>query len=280
MKQTLEKIVSKVKEVGKESWKAVKDNAKVLALGTALAIGGAAYGGEIKIYNSDGVSGNGVGGSIMYNQNIQDANELYDIYDAPWSGAPQNPEPNWLKIYSAPYTEELQYDCRPINSTTTLNTKLSVVNGPVTCQNKIKFQITDNTNLEWQNIIAERYGLDDINDSNNIKNKWDVKYINGQWIQLAPLVNQSGIYDQIPIKKFNHVDLNRDRKVNFLDFAVYANEYGKDNTSNPNRFGSYVGADVNDLGAYADIDRNGSVDVNDLNYISYEWLWNADDPNT
>lgn len=39
--------------------------------------------------------------------------------------------------------------------------------------------------------------------------------------------------------------------------------------------------DVNDLGAYADIDRNGSVDVgdfNDLGALTNEWLWDADDP--
>lgn len=90
----------------------------------------------------------------------------------------------------------------------------------------------------------------------------------------------TGVYDKRKIIIRNHADLNRDRKVDFEDYAVWAGEYGKDNVSDPNRFGSYVGADVNDLGAYADIDRSGNVDVNDLGYVSYEWLWDAQDANT
>ncbi len=94
------------------------------------------------------------------------------------------------------------------------------------------------------------------------------------------IINNFIIFNLRKREFFNHADLNRDRIVNGLDFAIYANEYGKDNISDPNRFGEFVGADVNDLGAYADINRSGVVDYNDLSAFSGEWLWDANDPNT
>ena len=64
---------------------------------------------------------------------------------------------------------------------------------------------------------------------------------------------------------FNHADFNRDRRIDGLDFDIFNENFGRDNVSDPNTFGSYVGSDVNDFNAYADIDRNGNVDNNDLN---------------
>lgn len=61
---------------------------------------------------------------------------------------------------------------------------------------------------------------------------------------------------------------------------------------NPNIFGSNVGAEVNDFGAYADMtdtyDANnvmvsygdGVVDYNDLGAFYDEWLWDANEPKT
>lgn len=40
------------------------------------------------------------------------------------------------------------------------------------------------------------------------------------------------------------------------------------------------GSDPTALGDYADIDGNGTVDVNDLTDFCFEWLWDADDPST
>jgi len=79
---------------------------------------------------------------------------------------------------------------------------------------------------------------------------------------------------------YNHADLNRDRKVNGLDYAIWAGSFGRNNETDPNTFGSYVGSEPNNLGAYADIDRSGAVDYEDLNIFSGEWLYNANDPNT
>ena len=39
------------------------------------------------------------------------------------------------------------------------------------------------------------------------------------------------------------------------------------------KFGTNVGKDVNDLGAYADINRSGAVDMNDLGSFAFEYLW-------
>ncbi len=44
-------------------------------------------------------------------------------------------------------------------------------------------------------------------------------------------------------------------------------------------FGSYVGSEPNDLGAYADINRSSVVDFNDLDIFSGEWFWGANTEN-
>ena len=53
--------------------------------------------------------------------------------------------------------------------------------------------------------------------------------------------------------------------INGLDFAIWANNLGRNNETDPNTFGSYVGSDVNNFNAYADINRSGTVDYDDLN---------------
>jgi len=63
---------------------------------------------------------------------------------------------------------------------------------------------------------------------------------------------------------FNHADLNRDRKVNGLDFEIFRENFGRNNETDPNTFGDYVGSEPNDFNAYADINRSGSVDFEDL----------------
>jgi len=248
----------------------------ILAIG---ALVGSVNASNIRIWNF-GEGAKNVGGSSVNLKNISDANEAFDVWDVNWVGQQPNPLEKWLKIHSEPYVEELQIDSRPINSTTTIHEKLSVADGlgfpgsaSVPCSNKIKFQIVDNTDLEWKNIIAERYGLDDVNNPSNIKDIWDVKYKDGQYIYLDDITDlTSRVYDNILIKPFNHADLNRDGKVNNLDYNILANNWrrtGIDKGSNP--------TDVND---YADIDGTTVVDNNDLREFSYEWLWDADDPNT
>ncbi len=143
--------------------------------------------------------------------------------------------------------------------------------------------------LNDKNVIVKIYDKNaDINNPNsNPITSFDPFYesINNAgafgWFQSGSFTSQTqGIYGQIVYDIKNQADLNRDGRVSLSDFAILGNEWMKDNISNPNRFGSYVGKDVNDLGAYADIDRSGAVDFNDLGIYCSEYLWDADDSNT
>jgi len=123
------------------------------------------------------------------------------------------------------------------------------------------------------------YNSGDVNEPNNLLGVYDMKYMdksNGK----IPLIINNGLSYQLLVKFFNHADLNRDRKVNGLDYAIWAGSFGRSNETDPNTFGGYVGSEPNNFNAYADIDRNGIVDYNDLSLFSGEWLYNADDPNT
>jgi hypothetical protein len=64
-----------------------------------------------------------------------------------------------------------------------------------------------------------------------------------------------------------------------LDFEIFKENYGRNNETDPNTFGSYVGSEPNNYNAYADINRDGSVDYSDLSIFSGEWLYNADTEN-
>ncbi len=180
--------------------------------------------GDIKIINNSP----NVAGSSMNIKNIEGATEGYDAsfdFDYNPSGTSK------LRIYSfnpncLPYTDKLSIDSRGINSVTPFHNELYCNDNGVDAQNFIKFKIQDNTHLEWKTIFAERYGLDDINDVNNVKNVWDVKIVNNTYLQLPDLVDQSqGVYDNILRKDYNHADLNRDGKVDFKDYAIFANNW-------------------------------------------------------
>ena len=121
----------------------------------------------------------------------------------------------------------------------------------------------------------------DVNDSASIPiTSFDPIYESTQhtatfgWFQSGSFESQtSGIYAQLVYEVYNHSDLNRDKKVNFEDYAILVNEFGKNNTTDSERFGEYVGSNPADLGAYADIDRLGTVDINDLSAFCSEYLF-------
>lgn len=262
----LEKIV----EISKDIGKTIKRNVKKALIVASLPfiINNHVEGKYLDVYNIG--TADGVGDSRMNIRHISGAEELYDTTDFPWSRAPPNPEDSWLKIYSDPYGEELDGDSRPSNSTTPVHLKLSVVKNPVTSPNKIKIDIKDYTSFTWKNIIVEQYGLGDVNEPNNIKVSYDIKQCTGQSILLDELVNQSPdvVYDNWMIRFYNHADLNRDQKVDFKDYAIWAMNYGRTETMPRNN--------TNDLGAYADVNRDGVVDFKDLNDFSHEWLWESE----
>ncbi len=280
MVKTLENFVNSTKEVGKDIRKHWKETITAIALPFVFTNNVEA--GRLRVYNRS----NDVTFSSAYIDYIDGATEGKDgNHDSYYL----SDNPNILHIYSVNNLcdpNKLQVDARGINSTTTYNLELYNKEFVETADNFFRFRMYDSNNFEWKNLF-----LGDKNDSNDIIA--DIKYVissDGRTYEdgtpygdfYIDDVNDTptGVYDKRKIMPFNHADLNRDRKVNGLDYAVFANEFGKDNISDPNRFGSYVGKDVNDLGAYADINRDGFVDPCDLGDFSYEWLWDADDPNT
>ncbi len=93
-----------------------------------------------------GAPENNIGGSIVRYEHLNGADENYDTIDVPWSQAPPNPYPKWLKSHTEPYVVKLKEDARPLSSDTTFQAKLSVVDtigGGVTCPNKLYFEFLD-----------------------------------------------------------------------------------------------------------------------------------------
>ncbi len=70
---------------------------------------------------------NNIGSSTLYQKHRSDAQENYDARDGPWSTAPIPPYDDWVKIYTEPYSEELETDARPIDSESIFQANLSAV---------------------------------------------------------------------------------------------------------------------------------------------------------
>ncbi|MFA7708242.1 MAG: dockerin type I domain-containing protein [Candidatus Pacearchaeota archaeon] len=298
----LEKIANTGKAVAKYSKKALdttkeflKDNYKsiVLGVGYAAGVGSGAYlvdkamvgeaeAGQIQIYNKGKAPSVIVNGDCVYIQHKKGSLEGTDGEDVLYT-----PSTNKLHIYSHnnPTNTDLLQDSRDSNSMSSFSLPLTNDGFSGTTTNYLRFILNDSNDFEWKNIF-----LSGTNESDTVVA--DIKYVinsNGKTVNgisygdftLGTLSGTAkGIYDTRKIKFFNHADLNRDGKVNIIDYTKFANEFGKDNTSNPNRFGANVGSNPSDLGAYADIDRSGAVDNLDLIILGDEWLWDANDPNT
>ena len=70
----------------------------------------------IEIANGNWVYGSGVGIGTLYLRHLAGAQESVDTFDVAWSNAPANPNANWLRIHTAPYSTILETDARPTNS--------------------------------------------------------------------------------------------------------------------------------------------------------------------
>jgi len=202
----------------------------------------------------------------VYIKHVSGATEGNDSEDAiypDWS-------PNPLHIYSHNNNGiDYMLDARSDNSTTTYDLHLKNIGFFGTADNFLRFKLLNNTNLEWKNIF-----LGDANDSNNIVA--DIKNIiyNGDISSTGkpygdfhlPDIDGSnvGVYDKRKVFFYNYSDFNRDRRVDGLDFAIFRENYGRNNETDPNTFGSYVGSEPNNYNAYADIDRSGTVGPEDL----------------
>ena len=255
----------------------VRDNAKIVILSGSLVFSGMAYAGNLRIDNMS----SSVSGSLMNSKHVEGATEGYDNYgiDSEWLNSPYQ-----LQIYSNNPNSNpslLAKDARGPNSTTAHNIELYNNGFQGTADNSLEFSFKkgDTTNFEWKNIFFNING-----------NKLDIKYsINtGKGVGIYNLLDlegtQTGVYNTGDLEFFNHADLNRDKRVDGLDYNILANNWGRTGIvkgSNPADFNDY--ADIENLydsngvmSAYGD----GVVDYNDLGCFIDEYLWNANDPNT
>jgi len=246
-------------------------------------VGGANAGNiKIKAWVDHGSAGNS---SHVNFSNIVDASEGFDSKDSPFIQNPSSKIKTYSEISESPY--ELSTNAKDINSTTDSNMKTETIIDGIGGDEYWSIDITDMNDLEWKNDFIERYGKNgNPNDSNDVLDIWDVKYKDGKgWFQSGSFPIQGrGLYDQLIRESFNHADLNRDGKVDFLDHNILAGNFG--------RTGVVKGSDPNALGDYADIENlydaegrmisygDGTVDMNDVAYFMCEWLWNVQDPNT
>lgn len=274
MKNTLENILNSVKEIRKNIKKHWKETLTAIVLPFIFTVSIDAD--RLKVYNRS----NEVSGTPVNIKHVDGAEEGHDINDSIYINSPSP-----LQIYSNNPNHnpnELSTDARGPDSTTTFNLELYNNGFPGFADNYIRFSwYYEEGNDEWKNMF-----FGDTDDSNNVV--CDVKYVivNGSTypsgtpygdIDLPDVKgSKEGVYDKRKIFLFNHADFNRDKKVNGLDYAIFANNFGR---NDPN-LGSNVGADPSNLDDYSDINRDGVIDMIDLDDFTYEWLWDANDPNT
>lgn len=222
-------------------------------------------------------------------RHISGASEGDDGYDTP----DLNPPSNYTNIFSEIPGWEYMTDARPPESTTRFKIKKETKDVQNPYNEWLQFCIKDHSNLEWKNIFAERYDKDiNIDDPNNQPTHiWDVKKLSGpnaeDWFMAREgSIPHPGIYAQLKVIPYNQADLNRDRKVDFIDWAIFARNWqrtGFDKGSNPNNLDDYAdigpNIDSNADGKF-EIYGDGTVDMNDSSIFINEWLWDADDPNT
>lgn len=97
----------------------------------------------LEVAAGDWTPGSGIGVGACYVQHEAGATEDWlDGHDRNWSSAPPNPNVKWLKIFTAPYGDDLRVDCRATDSETVFAGQLlaMVTNGTdVSCTNRLRF---------------------------------------------------------------------------------------------------------------------------------------------
>jgi hypothetical protein len=199
-------------------------------------------------------------------------------YDYLFSPLPWNPAIDFYSKTSLPYpADKLKKDVRPPESTTSINIEISGrgLGDPenATLQFVISYPQGED-NFSWKNIIGElSQRVDDGNGGYKyaLIGNYDIKNLVNSATTISISINNGETIgsDFFPSHKldysfFHYCDFNRDRQTNGLDFAIFSDNFGRNNETDPNTFGSYVGSEPNNFNAYADIDRNGSVDFEDL----------------
>jgi hypothetical protein len=286
------KFITGLKEIvgfGKDIGRVIKKNSKKALIIASLPfiINSSVKAGRLNTYCATSFTRPYIG--ISHKAGAREPEEGYDNgVDVRFNG---NQFPPTIDIYSKinldPY--RLMIDARPPESTTTINSEISGrgLGAPENANLQFTFYDIGENNFSWKNIIGElSQRVDDGNGGHKyaLIGNYDIKNLVSS-AKTIPISINNGITQgdkffpshKLDFKFFNHADLNRDRRVDGRDFAIFANNFGR---NDPTTLGDNVGSDPNNLDAYADFDRNGIVDFNDLSIFSGKWLWDANDPNT
>ena len=217
--------------------------------------------GEVDIANADQlyllfIGNQGISTSILTIRHTQGVAEGHDGWDASFLEAPTPALDIYSKVNFDPY--KLMRDSRPPESMTTIIAEIRGrgLSSPVNATLEV---ITGDTLSEhiFDNKIIIGYLYDTSNnllDSYNIKNMAEL----GQTISITV---GNGLSYYLKVRFYDIEDLNRDRIVDFRDFAEFTEVYG---TS---------GHSAEDIWADgADFDKSGDVGISDLSYFIEGWL--------
>jgi hypothetical protein len=210
-------------------------------------------------------------------QHITGATENYDTaYDAVYL---QGPDPRicfYSKTLSLPPEDRLKKDAHPPESMTPFNIEISGsgLSAPENAELVPSFSYYLGDNFSWKNIIGElSQRVDDGNGGYKyaLIGNYDIKNLVSS-AKTIPISINNGITQgdvffpshKLDYNFYNHADFNRDRRIDGLDFEILRDNFGRNNETDPNTFGDYVGSEPNNFNAYADINRSGTVDFDDL----------------
>jgi hypothetical protein len=243
--------------------KAAKGLTGLLGAGAvALGMSGEVRGDTIQFIGYAGLTTNTTPVNLVHESG---ADEDYiageDSTATPLQGTSNN------RLISIIPSHELSTDKRDVGSVTDYNVNAETIGATVGQDNYWNFSVIENTGDSFikKNIFGERYGLDNREDPNNVKDVFDVKYVanndlegigNG-WIVSGEVPVSSGLYDQWKIKFFNSADINRDGSADALDYSILTNNLG--------RTGVNKGSNISAFGDYSDINGDGNVDSTDEN---------------
>lgn len=181
------------------------------------------------------------------------------------------------KIVSIIPGYELYVDSRNIDSETPVNLELSLSfnsgSATINCKNELRCTIDPQHKGHDFGAQPITYWERDANDPNLFYLIANVRKEIAQNGGVIPLADLNGTYgSEEPYLsaeiRFNDyfVHLNDDDIVDFKDFAIFANNFGRTGITDTNR------ADPNDIGAWADYDLDGDVDANDLSIFTNYYL--------
>jgi len=192
----------------------------------------------------------------------------------------------YSKIDFDPY--KLKKDSRPPESMTRINAEISGrgLSAPENAQLQFTFYDIGENNFSWKNIIGELSQRVDDGDGGYkyaLIGNYDIKNLVNS-ARTLPISVENGVTQgdvffpshKLDYSFFHYADFNRDRRIDGLDFEIFRENFNRNNETDPNTFGSYVGSEPNNYNAYADIDRNGSVGLEDLDIFKSYFKFSGD----